>query len=148
MVTLRHVFGGGLSFVSTSAGAVLCGQQPVGLAERGDKEKHKDDESKGGGGGPRRKDTAVGFDPEALERGVKALREMNASPHSKKILELMHKQEEMRQTEEKVKIAEYQALQTQREIEQETVLYEDQRTIMQQQTSGASKEGAPGEVGG
>lgn len=30
--------------------------------------------------------TASGFDPEALERGAKALREINSSPHGKKVL--------------------------------------------------------------
>ncbi|GBG60230.1 hypothetical protein CBR_g3473 [Chara braunii] len=134
MATLRHLLSG-LSFAGTAAGgAVLCGQPTVALAERDDKkDKQKDDESKGGGGGDRRKDTAVGFDPEALERGAKALREMNASPHSKKVFELMRKQEDTRQTEEKAKIAEFQALQAQREIEKQKVLYEEQRKTMQQQ---------------
>lgn len=30
-------------------------------------------------------DKALGFDPEALERGAKALREINASPWAKKV---------------------------------------------------------------
>lgn len=30
--------------------------------------------------------TAAGFDPEALERGAKALREISDSPHGKKVL--------------------------------------------------------------
>ena len=33
-----------------------------------------------------------GFNPEALERGAKALREINSSPHAKKVLELTRQQ--------------------------------------------------------
>lgn len=34
--------------------------------------------------------SAVGFDPEALERGAKALREINASNHAKKVIPPVH----------------------------------------------------------
>ncbi|KAK1261502.1 hypothetical protein QJS04_geneDACA008886 [Acorus gramineus] len=43
--------------------------------------------------------SASGFDPEALERGVKALREINSSPNAKKVFEFMKKREETRQSE-------------------------------------------------
>ncbi|BBN03971.1 ATPase family AAA domain-containing protein 3A/B [Marchantia polymorpha subsp. ruderalis] len=75
----------------------------------------------------------VGFDPEALERGAKALREINASAHAKKVFELMKKQEETRQAEENAKRAEYQALQAQYEIERQKALFEEQKNLMQQQ---------------
>ncbi|RRT77493.1 hypothetical protein B296_00028483 [Ensete ventricosum] len=71
--------------------------------------------------------TASGFDPEALERGAKALREINSSPQAKKVacrdqvrrffvvFELMRKQEETRQVELAAKKAEFQAVQAQHE---------------------------------
>ncbi|GFY81816.1 AAA-type ATPase family protein [Actinidia rufa] len=40
--------------------------------------------------------TSVGFDPEALERGAKALREINTSSHSKKVIEVMKKSKKRR----------------------------------------------------
>ncbi|KAH9575959.1 hypothetical protein CY35_01G138000 [Sphagnum magellanicum] len=77
--------------------------------------------------------SAVGFDPEALERGAKALREINSSTHAKKVFELMRKQEETRQAEESSRKAEYQALQAQHETERQKVIYEEQRKLVQQQ---------------
>ncbi|GAB4826416.1 hypothetical protein Ancab_009281 [Ancistrocladus abbreviatus] len=43
--------------------------------------------------------TSAGFDPEALERGAKALKEIISSSHAKKVFELMKKQEETMQAE-------------------------------------------------
>uniref|UniRef100_A0A0A9CXY2 ATPase family AAA domain-containing protein n=1 Tax=Arundo donax TaxID=35708 RepID=A0A0A9CXY2_ARUDO len=43
--------------------------------------------------------SAPGFDPAPLERGVEMLRELEKSPNSKKLFELMKKQEETRQQE-------------------------------------------------
>eukprot|EP00897_Mesotaenium_endlicherianum_P006693 jgi/Mesen1/6051/ME000308S05241 len=77
--------------------------------------------------------TAAGFDPEALERGAKALREINSSPYAKKVFETMKKQEETRQAEEKARQAEYQAQQAQHETERQRVIYEEQRKLTQQQ---------------
>ncbi|CAK9192629.1 hypothetical protein BDL97_01G129900 [Sphagnum fallax] len=77
--------------------------------------------------------SAVGFDPEALERGAKALREINSSTYAKKVFELMRKQEETRQAEESSRKAEYQALQAQHETERQKVIYEEQRKLVQQQ---------------
>ncbi|GFY83362.1 AAA-type ATPase family protein [Actinidia rufa] len=59
--------------------------------------------------------TSAGFDPEALERGAKALREINSSSHAKKVFEVMKKQEETRQTELVAKGAEFKAMQAQSE---------------------------------
>ena len=50
--------------------------------------------------------SGVGFDPEALERGAKALREINNSPHAKKVLDLANTQEITKQQEHKAKEAE------------------------------------------
>ncbi|KAF3321537.1 ATPase family AAA domain-containing protein 3-like protein [Carex littledalei] len=77
--------------------------------------------------------TAAGFDPEALERGAKALREINNSSQAKKVFELMRKQEETRQTELAVKKSEYQALQAQHETDRQRVVYDEQKKLLQQQ---------------
>uniref|UniRef100_A0A1D1YAT7 ATPase family AAA domain-containing protein 3-B n=1 Tax=Anthurium amnicola TaxID=1678845 RepID=A0A1D1YAT7_9ARAE len=77
--------------------------------------------------------TASGFDPEALERGAKALREINASAQAKKVFELMRKQEETRQTELSAKKSEFQALQAQHETERQRVIYDEQKKLTQQQ---------------
>eukprot|EP01018_Ginkgo_biloba_P008265 Gb_11011 [translate_table: standard] len=74
-----------------------------------------------------------GFDPEALERGARALREINSSAHAKKVFELMRKQEESRQAELAAEKAEYQARQAQNETERQRVMYEEQRKLVQQQ---------------
>eukprot|EP00249_Psilotum_nudum_P014186 c24707_g1_i1 orf=305-2221(-) len=77
--------------------------------------------------------SAAGFDPEALERGAKALREINNSTHAKRVFELMRDQEETRQAEESVRKVQFQALQAQQEIERQRVMYEEQRKLVQQQ---------------
>ncbi|KZV42916.1 ATPase family AAA domain-containing protein 3-like [Dorcoceras hygrometricum] len=77
--------------------------------------------------------TSAGFDPEALERGAKALREFNSSPHAKKAFEVMKKQEETRQQELDVKATEFKAMQAQAETERQKVIYEEQKKLAQQQ---------------
>eukprot|EP01018_Ginkgo_biloba_P037515 Gb_39829 [translate_table: standard] len=77
--------------------------------------------------------TAAGFDPEALERGAKALREINNSSHAKKVFEVMRKQEETRQAEMASRKAEFQAMQAQHETERQRVMYEEQKKLAQQQ---------------
>ncbi|XP_010276772.1 PREDICTED: ATPase family AAA domain-containing protein 3-B-like [Nelumbo nucifera] len=76
--------------------------------------------------------TASGFDPEALERGVKAVREVNSSSQGKKVFELMKKQEETRQTDLAAKKAQFQALQSQHETERQQVIYEEHKKLAQQ----------------
>ena len=73
------------------------------------------------------------FDPEALERGAKALREIANSTHAKKVLEVTQQQEKTREQEEKTKQAEYSAAQAQFNVEREKVQWEEQRKTMQQQ---------------
>ncbi|XP_058085024.1 uncharacterized protein LOC131232653 isoform X2 [Magnolia sinica] len=77
--------------------------------------------------------TAAGFDPEALERGAKAVREINSSSQAKQVFDLMKKQEETRQAELAAKQSEFQALQSQHEIERQRVIYEEQKKLVQQQ---------------
>ncbi|KAK4433186.1 ATPase family AAA domain-containing protein 3-B [Sesamum alatum] len=77
--------------------------------------------------------TSAGFDPEALERGAKALKEITSSSHAKKVFEVMKKQEETRQQELTSKAAEFKALQAQAETERQRVVYDEQKKLAQQQ---------------
>ena len=62
--------GARLGPAAIGAGAVAIGG-PIGVAACKDKDKEKT--------------VTPSFDPEALERGAKALREINASPHAKNV---------------------------------------------------------------
>ncbi|CAL9756406.1 unnamed protein product, partial [Musa acuminata subsp. burmannicoides] len=93
--------------------------------------------------------TAAGFDPEALERGAKALRKINSSPQAKKVFELMRKQEETKQVELAAKKAEFQAMQAQHETaehesqrarNQELVKMQEESSIRQEQIRRATEE--------
>ncbi|KAJ8631954.1 hypothetical protein MRB53_025290 [Persea americana] len=77
--------------------------------------------------------TAAGFDPEALERGVEALKVISKSPQAKKVFELLKKQEETRQTEHLAKKAEFQAFQSQHETDRQRVIYEEKKKLVQHQ---------------
>ncbi|KAL5557301.1 hypothetical protein UlMin_039537 [Ulmus minor] len=74
-----------------------------------------------------------GFDPESLERGAKALREINSSSQAKQVFDLMRKQEQTRLTEVDAEKAHQEAIQAQLNIERQRKLAEDQRNILQQQ---------------
>ncbi|KAL3143353.1 hypothetical protein ABBQ38_002187 [Trebouxia sp. C0009 RCD-2024] len=76
--------------------------------------------------------TGVGFDPEALERGAKALREINKSPYAKKVFELTREQERTKQAEASKEQAQYQVYAEQQRRETEKVRWEEQRKSMQQ----------------
>ncbi|GAV86317.1 LOW QUALITY PROTEIN: AAA domain-containing protein/DUF3523 domain-containing protein, partial [Cephalotus follicularis] len=76
--------------------------------------------------------SSAGFDPEALERGAKALREISSSSHAKKAFELMKKQEKTRQAELAAKAAEFKAMISQAETERERVKYDEQKKLQQQ----------------
>ncbi|KAK1366352.1 AAA domain-containing protein [Heracleum sosnowskyi] len=77
--------------------------------------------------------TSAGFDPEALERGVKALKEISSSNSAKQVFESMKKQEETKQKALVAKQAEYKAVQAQAETERQKVIYEEQKKLAQQQ---------------
>ncbi|XP_050221933.1 uncharacterized protein LOC126672074 [Mercurialis annua] len=77
--------------------------------------------------------TSSGFDPEALERGAKALREINSSPHAKKVFEVMKTQETTRQEELAAEAAEFKARQAHIEIERQRAMYDEQKKLAQQQ---------------
>ncbi|CAN7025665.1 unnamed protein product [Brassica oleracea var. botrytis] len=74
-----------------------------------------------------------GFDPESLERGAKALREINKSPHSKQVFDLMRKQEKTRLAELAADKSHNEAVQAHKDIERQQKLAEDQRNLLQQQ---------------
>ncbi|KAF6148675.1 hypothetical protein GIB67_042634 [Kingdonia uniflora] len=82
---------------------------------------------------PNPRTTAAGFDPEALERGVEAIKKINSSQNAKKVFEITKKQEETRQAEMHVKKAEFEALQAQHETERQRVIYEEQKKLVKQQ---------------
>ncbi|KAK1327246.1 hypothetical protein QJS10_CPA01g02974 [Acorus calamus] len=93
--------------------------------------------------------TATGFDPEALERGAKALRELNKSPDAKKVFELMKKQEETRQAELATKKSELQKdislldmveNEMQRTRNQELVRMQEESSMKQEQARMATEE--------
>ncbi|XP_009121422.1 ATPase family AAA domain-containing protein 3-B [Brassica rapa] len=77
--------------------------------------------------------TSAGFDPEALERGAKALKGINNSAHAKKVFESIKTQEETRQAEFTAKAQEFKALQSQAEAERQRVIYEEQKKLAQHQ---------------
>ncbi|KAK4416582.1 ATPase family AAA domain-containing protein 3 [Sesamum alatum] len=74
-----------------------------------------------------------GFDPESLERGAKALREINNSPHAKQVFEVMRKQEQSRLAELDAEKANFEAIQAHADIEKQRKWAEDQRNLYQQQ---------------
>ncbi|KAA6424075.1 MAG: ATPase family AAA domain-containing 3-B-like [Trebouxia sp. A1-2] len=74
----------------------------------------------------------VGFDPEALERGAKALREINKSPYAKKVFELTREQERTKQAEASKDEAQYKVYAEQQRKETEKARWEEQRKTMQQ----------------
>lgn len=77
--------------------------------------------------------SSAGFDPEALERGAKALKEISTSGHAKKAFEIMKKQEETKQAELGAKAAEFKAMQAQAETERQRVVYDEQKKLAQHQ---------------
>ncbi|KAB1223616.1 ATPase family AAA domain-containing protein 3 [Morella rubra] len=93
--------------------------------------------------------TSAGFDPEALERGAKALREITSSTNAKKVFEVIKKQEETRQAEMEAKAAEFKAMQAQAETaeneyqrarNQELVKLQEESSIRQEQARRATEE--------
>ncbi|XP_010525048.1 PREDICTED: ATPase family AAA domain-containing protein 3-like [Tarenaya hassleriana] len=83
--------------------------------------------------------TSAGFDPEALERGAKALREINSSSQAKKVFEVIKKQEETRQSEFAAKAQEFKAMQAQAETERQRVIYDEQKKLAQHQAQTKSQ---------
>ncbi|QCD96095.1 ATPase family AAA domain-containing protein 3-B-like [Vigna unguiculata] len=83
--------------------------------------------------------TSAGFDPEALERGVKALKEISTSPHGKKVFEAIKKQEETKQAELAAKVAEFRQMKAQHETERQKIIYDEQKKLAQHQAQTKSQ---------
>ncbi|MED6151916.1 hypothetical protein PIB30_086907 [Stylosanthes scabra] len=83
--------------------------------------------------------TSAGFDPEALERGVKALKEISSSPHGKKVFDVIKKQEETKQAELAAKAAEFKEMKAQHEIERQRIIYDEQKKLAQHQAQTKSQ---------
>uniref|UniRef100_A0A1J3GGG6 ATPase family AAA domain-containing protein 3-B n=1 Tax=Noccaea caerulescens TaxID=107243 RepID=A0A1J3GGG6_NOCCA len=83
--------------------------------------------------------TSAGFDPEALERGAKALKGINNSAHAKKVFESIKTQEETRQAEFTAKAQEFKAMQSQAETERQRVIYDEQKKLAQHQAQTKSQ---------
>ncbi|XP_062119746.1 uncharacterized protein LOC133834226 [Humulus lupulus] len=83
--------------------------------------------------------TSAGFDPEALERGAKALKDITTSSQAKKVFEVIKKQEETRQAELAAKAAEFKAMQAQSETERQRVIYDEQKKLAQHQAQTKSQ---------
>ncbi|TKY71114.1 ATPase family AAA domain-containing protein 3-B [Spatholobus suberectus] len=60
--------------------------------------------------------TFAGFDPSALERGVKALKQIATTSQAKKVFEVIKKQEDTKQSELAAKVAQFKQMQAQHEI--------------------------------
>lgn len=83
--------------------------------------------------------TSAGFDPEALERGVKALKEISTSPHGKKVFEVIKKQEDTKLAELAAKVAEFKQMQAQHETERQRIIYDEQKKLAQHQAQTKSQ---------
>ncbi|XP_027354613.1 ATPase family AAA domain-containing protein 3 isoform X1 [Abrus precatorius] len=83
--------------------------------------------------------TSAGFDPEALERGVKALKEIASSSHGKKVFEAIKKQEETKQAELAAKVAEFKQMKAQHETERQRIIYDEQKKLAQHQAQTKSQ---------
>ncbi|XP_061369443.1 uncharacterized protein LOC133312287 [Gastrolobium bilobum] len=83
--------------------------------------------------------TSAGFDPEALERGVRALNQVNTSTHGKKVFEFIKKREETKQTELAAKVAEFKQMQAQHETERQRIIYDEQKKLAQHQAQTKSQ---------
>lgn len=75
-----------------------------------------------------------GMDPTLLERGAKALRDINDNRHAKQVFEVMRLQEDTRQAESAVDQAMFQAQQAQQDIERQRKMAEEQLSLIDQQT--------------
>lgn len=77
---------GPLNFAPFSTSSTSNSQAPGGPGGVGDKEKRVESEDKVNGvKNDHPRTTSAGFDPEALERGAKALKEINKSSYAKQV---------------------------------------------------------------
>ncbi|XP_015067161.1 ATPase family AAA domain-containing protein 3C [Solanum pennellii] len=79
-------------------------------------------------------DSRGGFNPESLERGAKALREINSSPYHKQVFDVMRKQEKTRLADIAAEKVHFEAIQAHADIDKQRQWGEDQRNLYQQQS--------------
>ena len=79
------------------------------------------------------------FDPEALERGAKALREINASPYATKVLDLSRTQEQTKQGELRAREAEANATAAAHATEREKVMWSEQSRLEKERSQRAAQ---------
>ncbi|KAM3342931.1 ATPase family AAA domain-containing protein 3C [Capsicum galapagoense] len=79
-------------------------------------------------------DSRGGFNPESLERGAKALREINSSPYHKQVFDVMRQQEKTRLADIAAEKVHFEAIQAQADIDKQRQWGEDQRNLYQQQS--------------
>ncbi|KAL3376232.1 hypothetical protein AABB24_002934 [Solanum stoloniferum] len=79
-------------------------------------------------------DSRGGFNPESLERGAKALKEINSSPYHKQVFDVMRKQEKTRLADIAAEKVHFEAIQAQADIDKQRQWGEDQRNLYQQQS--------------
>ena len=79
------------------------------------------------------------FDPEALERGAKALREINASPYATKVLDLSRTQEQTKQGELRAREAEANATAAAHATEREKVMWSEQSRLEKERSQQAAQ---------
>nr|XP_004233520.1 ATPase family AAA domain-containing protein 3C [Solanum lycopersicum] len=79
-------------------------------------------------------DSRGGFNPESLERGAKALREINSSPYHKQVYDVMRKQEKTRLADIAAEKVHFEAIQAHADIDKQRQWGEDQRNLYQQQS--------------
>ncbi|KAL2921419.1 ATPase family AAA domain-containing protein 3 [Bienertia sinuspersici] len=76
--------------------------------------------------------TSAGFDPDALERGVKALERIENSGRPNEIIKIIVKEEDTKQAELAKELQELKAMQAQAETDKQRVVYEEQKELMKQ----------------
>ncbi|KAJ8550093.1 hypothetical protein K7X08_033800 [Anisodus acutangulus] len=79
-------------------------------------------------------DSKGGFNPESLERGAKALREINSSPYHKQVFDVMRKQEKTQLADIAAEKVHFEAIQAQADIDKQRKWGEDQQNLYQQQS--------------
>ncbi|XP_021751890.1 ATPase family AAA domain-containing protein 3-like [Chenopodium quinoa] len=76
--------------------------------------------------------SSTGFDPEALERGVAALKRIEKSKDAKTVIGIIKEQEETKRKEIEMKTQELKAMANQAELEKQKVMYGEQQKLNKQ----------------
>ncbi|CAM9251017.1 unnamed protein product, partial [Phaeothamnion confervicola] len=118
------------------------GSKPTPLEEAKKAVAEAEKQAGGGGGGKgneKAQYSGSGFDPTGLERAAKAARELERSPNSARILELVREQEAAKAEEHRAKASEYEAYVKQQELERVKEEAEEARRTLLAQTEQSKK---------